>query len=137
MENIQKPKVGAGIKTMSIIELVFMGFSVLGLIGSFFLTDEIKAISKSAGVPETPTSTIIISLVISVMIIIGVILILMKKEIGIYTYFIAIVGNIVFSIVSNGFKPVILLSLIIPGLMGIFIWKKREIFSAETKSIEA
>lgn len=137
MENIQKPKVGAGIKTMSIIELVFMGFTVLGLIGSFFLTDEIKEISKQAGVPETSTSTIVISLVIAVIIIIGVILILMKKEIGIYTYFIAIVGNIVFTIVSNGFTPWILVSFIIPGLMGIFIWKKREIFSAETKSVDA
>jgi len=137
MENIQKPKVGAGIKTMSIIELVFMGFAVMGLIGSFFLTDEIKAISKSAGVPETPTSTIVISLVISVMVIIGVILILMRKEIGIYIYYIAMVGNIVFSIVSNGFSPSILISLVIPALMGFFIWKKKEIFSTETKNIEA
>jgi len=134
MENIQKPKIGAGIKTISIIELVFMGFSVMGLIGSFFLTDQIKAISKSAGVAEIPTSTIVISLVISVMVIIGVILILMKKEIGIYIYFIAIVGNIVFSIVSNGFKPAILVSLVMPILMGIFIWKKKEIFSVQGKS---
>ena len=29
MENIKKPKVGAGIKTMSIIQLVFSGFGLI------------------------------------------------------------------------------------------------------------
>ncbi|MBX4266114.1 hypothetical protein [Clostridium estertheticum] len=137
MENVQKPKVGAGIKTVSIIELVLMGFMAIGLITSLFITDKIKAISKAAGVPETPTSTIVISLVIALLVIISVILILMRKELGIYMYFIATVANIVYSIVSTGFKPAIILSLILPTLMGIFIWKKKEIFSTETKNIEA
>ncbi|APC38720.1 hypothetical protein [Clostridium estertheticum] len=136
MENVQKPKVGAGIKTVSIIELVLMGFMAIGLITSLFITDKIKAISKAAGVPETPTSTIVISLVIALLVIISVILILMKKELGIYMYFIATVANIVYSIVTTGFKPAIILSLILPTLMGIFIWKKKEIFSTETKNIE-
>ncbi|MBX4261632.1 hypothetical protein KTC96_21235 [Clostridium estertheticum] len=137
MENVQKPKVGAGIKTVSIIELVLMGFMAIGLITSLFITDKIKAISKAAGVPETPTSTIVISLVIALLVIISVILILMRKELGIYMYFIAEVANIVYSIVINGFKPIDILSLILPILMGIFIWKKKEIFSNETKNIEA
>ncbi|MCB2360979.1 hypothetical protein [Clostridium estertheticum] len=137
MENVQKPRVGAGIKTVSIIELVLMGFMAIGLITSLFITDKIKAISKAAGVPETPTSTIVISLVIALLVIISVILILMRKELGIYMYFIATVANIVYSIVSTGFKPAIILSLILPTLMGIFIWKKKEIFSTETKNIEA
>jgi len=133
MESIQKPKVGAGILTMSIIQLVLMGFSLIGLIMTLFMKDETKAQLKTMGIPETPTSTIIISLIITVIIILAIVLILMKKELGIYIYFIAEVANIVYSIVSTGFKPVILLSLIIPGLMGFFIWKKKEIFSVEAK----
>ncbi|HEY8805068.1 MAG TPA: hypothetical protein VIM42_08210, partial [Clostridium sp.] len=124
---------GAGILTMSIIQLVLMGFSLIGLIMTLFMKDETKAQLKTMGIPETPTSTIIISLIITVIIILAIVLILMKKELGIYIYFIAEVANIVYSIVSTGFKPVILLSLIIPGLMGFFIWKKKEIFSVEAK----
>ena len=130
MENVQKPKVGAGIKTMSIIQLVFSGFGLIGLVMTFFMKDTLK----TAGVPAIPTSTIIISLVFIIIITLGIILILMKKELGIYIYFIAEVANIVYSIVSNGFKPASLVGLVIPVLMGIFIWKKREIFSSETKT---
>ena len=130
MENVKKPKVGAGIKTMSIIQLVFSGFGLIGLIMTLFMKDTLK----TAGVPAIPTSAIIISLVIIIIITLGIILILMKKELGIYIYFIAEVANIVYSIVSNGFKPASLVGLIIPVLMGFFIWKKKEIFSPEAKS---
>ena len=98
------------------------------------MTKETKALIKTAGLPETPTSTLIISLIITITVILSVILILMKKELGIYIYFIAEVANIAFTIVSNGFTPWILGSFVIPVLMGIFIWKKKEIFSVEAKS---
>ncbi|MCB2341936.1 hypothetical protein [Clostridium estertheticum] len=132
MENVQKPKVGAGIKTMSIIQLVFNGFVLIGFIMILLMKDTIKA----AGSPAVTTSDLIISLVLIVITTIGIILILMKKELGIYIYFIAEVASIVYSIVTNGFKPSEILSLIIPVLMGIFIWKKKEIFSTENKNIE-
>ncbi|MCB2354906.1 hypothetical protein [Clostridium estertheticum] len=132
MENVQKPKVGAGIKTMSIIQLVFSGFGLIGFIMILLMKDTIK----TAGGPEVTTSYLIISLVLLIITTIGIILILMKKELGIYIYFIAEVASIVYSIVINGFKPLDILSLIIPALMGIFIWKKKEIFSTETKNIE-
>ncbi|MBX4270319.1 hypothetical protein [Clostridium estertheticum] len=132
MENVQKPKVGAGIKTMSIIQLVFSGFGLIGFIMIILMKDTIK----TAGGPAITTSYLIISLVLLIITTIGIILILMKKELGIYIYFIAEVASIVYSIVINGFKPLDILSLIIPALMGIFIWKKKEIFSTETKNIE-
>ena len=137
MENVQKPKVGAGILTMAIIELVLMGFSLIGLVYSFFMTDAAKVQLKTMGIPETPTSTLVISLIITIIIILSIVLILMKKELGIYIYFIAEVASIVYSIVNNGFSPWMLVSLIIPVLMGIFIWNKKEIFSVEAKNIEA
>jgi len=130
MENVQKPKVGAGILTMSIIQLVFSGFGLIGILITFFMKDTLK----TAGAPAIPTFTFIISLVLTIIITLGVILILMKKELGIYIFFIAQVANIVYSIVINGFKPLILLALIIPILMGIFIWKKKEVFVGEAKA---
>lgn len=134
MENVQKPKVGAGILTISIIELVLMGFALIGFVTNFLMKDKMKAQLKEMGIPETPTSTLIISLIITIIVILGIILILKKKELGIYIYFTAEVASIVFSMVSAGFKPIMLLSLIIPALMGFFIWKKKEIFSSEAKA---
>jgi len=134
MENIQKPKVGAGIMTLSIIQLVFMG---LGLIGSVvMLIPKVRVMLKEMGSPEITTSTLIIGLIITITMIIGIVLILMKKELGIYIYFIAVVANIAFTIVSDGFKPINLLSLIMPALMGFFIWKKKEIFSVEENGLD-
>jgi len=125
MENNQQQKVGAVILTLSIIQLVFSGLSVIGYLISFLMKDQIKA----AGVPEISTTTLIISMVITLIVTLGIILILMRKQLGIYIYFIAQVSNIVYSLVSNGFQSSVLLSLIIPVLMGIFIWQKKEVFN--------
>ncbi|MBZ9607131.1 hypothetical protein G9F73_004715 [Clostridium estertheticum] len=136
MENIKKPKVGAGIKTMSIIQLVVSVFGLFS-IRNFSKKDELNAAYKALDIvmPEITNLSITIGLVFSVILAISVILILMKKELGIYIYFIAIVAQIAYSIVAGGTKPwMILVSLIMPALMGFFIWKKKEIFSTETKS---
>ena len=134
MENVQKPKVGAGIKILSIIQLVINGIGLLGLIASLFMKEEIKNQLKTAGVPLPTTAALIISMALIIILIMSVILILMKKELGIYIYFTAVVANIVYAIVSTGFNPGVLLNLIVPVLMGFFIWKKKEIFSPEAKS---
>lgn len=134
METIQKPKVGAGIKTMSILQLVFSGFGIISFIISILTKDKTNALLKGTGTPEITTSVLIIGLVFSIILGISVILILMKKELGIYIYFLAEVANIVYSIVSTGLKPIILISFILPALMGFFIWKKKYVFSVELKS---
>jgi len=134
MENVQKPKVGAGILTMSIIQLVIYGFGLIGSIRNITNLDAVNAQLKAVGFPETTMSAIIIGLVFTVIIVIGIILILMKKELGIYIYFIAIVASIVYAIVSSGFSPWMLLNLIMPVLTGIFIWNKKEIFVVEVKA---
>lgn len=134
MENIQKQKVGAGILTVSIIQLVVSGFVVLSFLISIFMKDMIAAQLETMGLPEVQTSTILISLAITLVIILGVILILMKKELGIYIYFAAIVANRVYSIVSDGFTPWVLVLLVVPVLMGIFIWQKKEVFGLGSKA---
>ncbi|MBU3092012.1 hypothetical protein KPL35_07960 [Clostridium sp. CF011] len=139
MENVKKPKVGAGIKTMSIIQLIVSVFG-LSSIKNFSKKDELNAANKAAGellnmvLPEVTNLSITIGLVFSIILAISVILILMKKELGIYIYFIATVAQIAYTIVNNGFNPWMLAALIMPALMGFFIWKKREIFSTDTKT---
>ncbi|MGH4140351.1 hypothetical protein [Clostridium sp.] len=134
MENVQKTKVGAGILTISIIQLVFSGFALLGFVMMFFMSDATKSQLKALGTPEAPTATIIISIVLILIVALGITLILMKKELGIYIYFIGEVANIVYSLVTTGFKPIILFSFIIPVLMGIFILKKKEVFFVDAKA---
>jgi hypothetical protein len=133
MENIQKQKVGAGILTIAIIHLVLNGIGILGLIGSLALKDLVNESVKEMGVPEITTSALIISMAFIAIITIAVILILMKKEIGVYMYFIVQVANIVYAIVISGFQLVQLISFIMPVLMGIFIWKKKEVFGLGVK----
>lgn len=133
MEKNQQQKVGAGILTLSIIQLIFSGFAMLGYITYFVMKDNIEAVP---GVPVIPTYAYIISIVVTIVAVIGIILILLKKELGIYIYYIAEVASIVSSIVINGFKPLMLLSLIIPVLMGFFIWKKKEVFGTGVEAGE-
>ncbi|SKA85123.1 hypothetical protein SAMN05428976_10746 [Clostridium sp. USBA 49] len=131
MENNQKQKLGAGILTLSIIQLVFSGFGMIGFITYFAVKDQIAAVP---GVPVVPAYTYIISIIVTIVAAIGIILILFKKELGIYIYYIAQVASIISSLVINGFKPLMILSLIIPILMGFFIWNKKEVFGIGVKA---
>jgi len=130
MKNNRQHKVGAIILTLSIIQLVFSGFAIIGYLATFFMKDQIEA----AGVPAISTTTLIISMVITLLVTLGIILILWRKQLGIYVYFIAQVSILVNSLVNNGFKSSMLISLIIPVLIGIFIWQKKEVFDIGTKA---
>lgn len=130
MESEQEQKVGAGIKTIAIIELVF---ETLGLLSSIFylvFKDKINSAVQAAGVTtKVSSSTYVIALVVSILIIISVILILLKNTIGVFGYFIVYIANIIYSIVTAGkFSPLMLVSFILPILMAIFIYRKRSIF---------
>ncbi|SMC27763.1 hypothetical protein SAMN02745134_03286 [Clostridium acidisoli DSM 12555] len=130
MESEQEQKVGAGIKTIAIIELVF---ETLGLLSSIFylvFKDKINSAVQAAGVTtNVSSSTYVIALITSILIIISVILILLKNTIGVFGYFIVYIANIIYSIVKVGkFSPVMLVSFILPILMAIFIYRKRSIF---------
>lgn len=130
MENNQPQKVGAGILTVSIIQLVFSGFVFLALLITFLAKDQIEA----ASAVKITTSVLAISTVFTAITIIGIILILMKKQLGVYIYFGGFVINMVYSIVTKGFDSLMILSLIIPVLMGIFIWQKKEVFGMGAKA---
>ena len=130
MKDIHKPKLGTGILTLAIIQLIFSSIGLIGLVMTLLM---IYA-PKEYGVTTIPTFTVIVTLLSTLITTLGIILILMKKKLGIYIYFITEVANVVYSVIINGFKPVILVSLIIPVLMGIFILTRKEIFASKTKA---
>lgn len=130
MENEQEQKVGAGIKTIAIIELVFETIGLLSSIFYLVFKDKINSAVQAAGVTtKVSSSTYVIALVVSILIIISVILILLKNTIGVFGYFIVYIADIIYSIVTTGkFSPLMLISFILPILMAIFIYRKRSIF---------
>lgn len=132
MENNKQNKLGAGIITISIIQLVFSGFGLIGSIIMLMPSFQ-EAMSTYAGMsPEQmgiSKTAIIIGLISVILIILSVILILIKKAIGVYLYFLITVANIIYSIVMNGVMISSLIgALILPILMAIFVYKKRAIF---------
>lgn len=135
MEENKKQKVGAGILTISIIQIIV---SVLG-IASFIMylsPSYIEFITQSGVFTEEqiltlvpPKSILIISIIMLILIIVSLILILRKKAIGIYIYYIVEIISIIEGIVINGFSLAGLIGgLILPVLMGIFIYRKKELY---------
>lgn len=123
MENQQEQKIGAGIKTISIISLVFEGLLLLSSIFGLVVKDSVNSALKKAGTNTTVSaSTYIIAIIISV------ILILLKNTIGVIAYFAIYICSTIYSIVQAGFKPSVLVEFIVPILMAIFIYQKRSIF---------
>ena len=132
---MENKKLGGGIITISVIYLVSLGFGLLGSIGSFALLDQLNAGNAQLGLPQITATDLIISLVLSLLLIIGVILILCKKKLGVYTFFTVIVINVIHSLIMNGFNVATLIAtlvgLILPGLLAFFVYKKKDIFGFE------
>ncbi|MEE0933018.1 MAG: hypothetical protein U0L64_08390 [Clostridium sp.] len=134
---MENKKLGGGILTISILYLVFLGFGLIGNIISFSTLDQINALSSQMGMPQLTSAELIISIILSLILLIGVILILLKKKIGVYTFFTVIVINVIYSLIMNGLSILVLIStlisLILPGLLAYFIYKKKEVFGFESK----
>ncbi|MFW2491790.1 hypothetical protein ACN077_25015 [Clostridium chromiireducens] len=120
MENKQSQKLGFGIIIISIIYFISSIFVILGSLLLFATKNEVQTLS---------TSQIIISLTIQIVLTISIILILLKKSIGVYSYFTFVVINVIYTIIGNGFSWKIVGSLILPILMAILIKRKKELFS--------
>lgn len=124
-ENEKRNKLGGGIITLAVIQFVTNGFGIIGLLMMMF-GDEFY---KSLGITVPPASSLIIDLVFVIITIIGLVLILLKNKIGIYIYFTIIVLSIISTTIFYGFSIAnILLSLILPVLTAIFIYKKKYLY---------
>lgn len=135
MENSKERKLGAGIITMSVIHLVIYTFAIIGLAINVFMPDLVNQQLEMMGVDSSSINPtlVTISLILAVIIFISVILILFKKSIGVYAFFIGIVINLISSIISAGFNLGLLGDLILPGLMAFFIYKRKHVFGFPSK----
>ncbi|GAB6168485.1 hypothetical protein JCM1393_09450 [Clostridium carnis] len=129
MEIKQKEKVGAGVITISVIHLIFSVFALFGSIMIIFMNDAMNNQMSALGqAKEVTKSQGIISLVFTLALIVSVILLLCKKSIGVYLYFITQVLSIVFTAITEGVSVYSLLGLVMPVLMAIFIFKKKAVY---------
>ena len=127
-------KLGGGIMTLCILTLVGFVFSLFSYItmltesGRNSITETYNKLGLDTALIPTMSETIV-SLVISILIAVSVILILMKKSIGVYGYFVVTIISIISTILFSGFSLLNLASgLLFPVLMAIFISKKRAVF---------
>ena len=129
---INNQKLGGGIMTICILTLIGFVITLFSSITMLTGRDKIVESYKTLGLDTSiipSTGQTVISLILSILIALSVILILMKKSIGIYGYFIAEIISIVASIIFAGFSILnIVLSLIFPILMAIFISKRKVVF---------
>lgn len=134
MKNNENSKVGPGIMTVSILTLIANGFSFLGLVLALVFKDSLSSIPGAEAIKEISINEIIISIIIILLVIVSVILILYKKSLGIYGYFVGIIANFIYSVITTGFNPSSLISLILPILMAVFILKKKELYGFGNKT---
>lgn len=126
MENVQSQKLGAGLIALSIIYFIL---SIFGIAGTALLLTQKDLFTKQGIAMPLSDTQIIISIILQVLIVIAIILILFKKSIGVYSYFTIIAISIINTIIDSGFHWTIILSLILPILMGICIYKRRYLFN--------
>lgn len=142
MENENKPKLGGGIIALSVIQLILYVITTIGSIFLFISKDKIIESLNNAGTDTTAftqacsTSNLTISLIIAIISIIGIILILSRKVLGVYIYFLANIAAIIIDIVQKGFSASVLISIILPVLTAIFIFQKKEIYGFGKKNTD-
>ena len=126
MEDVQSQKLGAG---LIIISIIYFILSILGIFGLIILFTK-KDIFTKQGITLPLTNTqMAISLILQVLLVIAIILILFKKSIGVYSYFTIVIIDLINTIMDNGFQWTNILSLILPILMAICIYKKKKLFN--------
>lgn len=125
-------KLGGGIITISVLTLIGFAINLITYLAILAMGDSLNEMYSSMGLGNIipPTSTLVVSLILSIIIGVSTILILMKKSIGVYGYFIGNVLSIISSIIFTGFSlSGLIISLILPVLMFIFIYKRKSIFN--------
>ena len=134
---MENKKLGGGILTISIIYLVLLGFGLIGSIISLVTLDEINSLMSQMGGVQLTSTELIVSIILTLILLLGIILILLKKQIGVYTFFTVEIINIIYSLIMNGLSISILIStlisLILPVLLAYIIYKKKELFGFESK----
>lgn len=134
----KKHSIGGGIITVSILELLYFIYMTFVSLMWFAQGSKIKETLKSQGTTVAVSGLEIeLTLAVSIIILASLILILLKKTIGIYLYFLCSIAYIVVTIKFNGFYfPAFLLWITFPIIMGVFIFRRKEVFGLNMNKIK-
>lgn len=139
MENTENRKLGGGIITVCILLILGYVFSIGSSIFYLFNPSIIQQLNQTVGesIPAITTTTLTIGLIMSIVALIGVILVLCKKAVGVYIYYLMTIISLLYTVIMNGINMITLFSiigaLILPVLLGIFIYKRRYVFGLGNK----
>lgn len=130
MEEIQeKKKLGAGIITMSILYGIVYFFMIVGSIINLVFKDQTNKLLAETGTGvQVTTAQILITLITAIIIFISVILIVLRKSVGVIIFFATQILSIIYGAIVSGVNIYTPLNLLFPGLMAFFIYKKRDIY---------
>lgn len=128
MENKNEQKLSTGLKVVSIIELVISAFAIFGLLVNLTMGDKVNSILQAQGIEAVSKGEVIISMIIVVFSVLGIILMLLKKQVGVYIYFITCLTDIICTVIMKGFHiGGVISSLIWAALMLYFVNKNKHI----------
>lgn len=132
--NIEGKKLGGGIITLAVITFVFSAIGIVSSIITLLNLDNVNKTLESLGSVPISSTTLIISLIVSIIGVLGFILILLWKKIGIYLYYASIVLSLITTFINTkDFSAFTILgfviSLIIPVLLAIFLKNKFKFFT--------
>lgn len=125
-----KEGLGLGLILLSGYFLLLTAYSIFASIMQLMNLEEYNKFILEQGYSqvEITSSQVIVSLAIGVVLLISIILILLKKVIGVYLFVGVQIVNIIASIIINGFNIKLIFGLILPGLLVYFIYRKKEIY---------
>lgn len=149
----QEEKLGTGLKVVLIIQTVLSVIGLVLAIGyviNFEATTqqliEANAMLKESGmenlVQEIPTITYYyISLGLSIATIVGLVLLFLKSQLGVFIYFGEVVLSVAYTFIVSGFSVLVLVSvlfsLIFPMIIGILVYKQKYLFGFEDEDMMA
>ncbi|MGG7178566.1 hypothetical protein ACQPU1_13275 [Clostridium paraputrificum] len=120
---------GGGIITISVLHLIGVVISIIGAVVGILNKDLINKEAVKKGLEETSTGQYIAVAVIALALLVAVILILLKKAVGLYIYAGYVVVNIIYTIIASGFSILsIVLGLVLPVIMAFLVMKRKYVF---------
>jgi hypothetical protein len=131
MEEKQLRKLGVGINIIAWLYVVGGVIGIFSTIGSIFFKDGINEIMVQAGQPQITDSMIsmlYISAIIGIIQLVATIMILRKSKIGVFVFFGTTILSTVYSFITQPVGISSFIGLILPVLLGLFIYKKKEVF---------
>jgi len=133
MSKKESKGLGVFIVSLSIIQMVLCGISALSTVITILFRNLLDKELAFMGYKALPLNQLIIHLIIYMAIILCLKLVLDKNLLGILAYFIVCIWNFIYSINTEGLKIDTMLPVILPILMVVFIFNKKNIFTSKNQ----